>query len=205
MTFDDQDDANPRTLSRGTCFLYVLPCVYDDILKVGFARDPLLRLHQLHRRFYEFFDLDTGFLIQTDTVREARGLETELHRALAVHNAPAPLVIREPAGGGTEWYRGAYAVLSERALVLAGEGYVHHPSLRPWLRERLLRQSADLYSWAETAYAALSVPYADAESPAAEAPLRQAMRDTLDAYAAFDIDLAPVLPDDVLRWYRAGR
>ncbi|MCL1633520.1 GIY-YIG nuclease family protein [Luteimonas sp. SX5] len=203
MTFDDQDDANPRTLSRGACFLYVAPCVYDDILKVGFARDPLLRLHQLHRRFYEFFDLDAAFLIQTDTVREARALETAMHRVLAIHNAPAPLTIREPAGGATEWYRGAYGILRGRAHALADEGYVHHPSLRPWLRERLLRQSTELYSWAETAYAALSL--ADADMPAHEASLRQAMRDTLDAYAAFDIDLAPVLPEDVLRWYRAGR
>jgi hypothetical protein len=32
-----------------------------------------------------------------------------------------------------------------------------------------------------------------------------ALRNTLDAYAAFSIDLAPLLPADVGRWYAARR
>lgn len=197
-------DESVRTLSRGPCFLYVAPCVYEDILKVGFARDPLVRLHTLHRRFYEFFDLDAGFLIETDTVREARDLETLLHRALAIHNAPAPLVVREQAGGRTEWFRGAYDILAERARTLAEEGFVHHPALRPWLRHRLRGQSAALYSWADKAFAELSLyPDSDDISPPS-ALLRRTLLDTLDAYIALDIDLAPIVPEEVLRWHRSG-
>lgn len=204
MIPDEPRDDSVRTLSRGPCFLYVAPCVYEDILKVGFARDPLVRLHTLHRRFYEFFDLDAGFLIETDTVREAQRLETMLHRELAIHNAPAPLVVRDQAGGRTEWFRGAYEILGERARSLAEEGFVHHPALRPWLRHRLLGQSGALYSWADKAFAELSL-YPDNDDPLPQSLLlRQAMLDALDAYVALDIDLAPMLPDEVLQWHRRG-
>lgn len=201
MIPSDPRDEYSRTASRGPCFLYVTPCAYEDILKVGFARDPLVRLHTLHRRFYDFFDLDAGFLIETDSVREARALETMLHRALAIHNAPAPLVVREQAGGHTEWFRGAYAILDERARSLEQEGFIRHPSLRPWLRHRLLGQSTELYAWADKAFGELSL---EPEVPVQVSPLRQGFRDTLDAYVALDIDLVPLLPDEVLQWHRVG-
>ncbi len=205
IPLESRDETN-RTPSRGPCLLYVAPCVYEDILKVGIARDPLARLHTLHRRFYEFFDLDAGFLIETDTVREARGLETMLHKELALHNAPAPLVVREQAGGHTEWFRGAYGILDERARSLSEQGFVHHASLRPWLRHRLQQQSAELYSWADKALAELSLHPGDADPFPQWARLRQTLLDVLDAYAALDIDLAPLLPEDVIRWrLRGGR
>ena len=42
----------PRFASRGRTFVYVLPCRDEDILKVGFSRDPLDRFRTLHRRFF---------------------------------------------------------------------------------------------------------------------------------------------------------
>src|SRR5437868_1685767 len=101
--------------SRGKCFVYVLPCTYEDILKLGFSRDPLDRMQALHPRWFEFFELDQAFLIETETVRDARDVELGLAGVVAEHNAPAPLVIRREAAGHSEWYRGAHAILSRTA------------------------------------------------------------------------------------------
>lgn len=188
-----------RTLSRGRCFLYVAPCMHEDILKLGFARDPLVRLHSLHGRYYEFFDLEAGFLIQTDTVREARDLETSLKHQLADHNAPAPLTARWQAGGHTEWYRGAHDILTDRARALADTGFLHHPSLRAWLRERLIAQGADLYAWADAIVRTLP---ADDVIDRNALPEARTLTDVLDAYADFQIALEPLLSEDALNWYR---
>ena len=102
LRIDTREPGN-RGPSRGRCYLYVLPCAYEDILKLGFSRYPLARMQTLHPRWFEFFDLDRAFVIETDTVREARDLELGLGGVIAEHNAPAPLVIRRQAAGHTEW------------------------------------------------------------------------------------------------------
>ena len=63
------------TSSVARAYVYVLPCAGEDWLKLGFSRDPLTRLQTLHRRYYEFFDTELAFAIETETVREARALE----------------------------------------------------------------------------------------------------------------------------------
>jgi hypothetical protein len=103
---DPREPCN-RGPSRGRAYVYVLPCAYEDLLKLGFSRDPLDRIQTLHPRWFEFFDLDRGFLVESETVHDARDLELGLGRALIEHNAPAPLVISREAAGHTEWYRGA--------------------------------------------------------------------------------------------------
>ncbi|MEJ7745846.1 MAG: GIY-YIG nuclease family protein [Luteimonas sp.] len=194
----DHRDPAGRTASRGRCFLYVLPCAYEDQLKLGFSRDPLQRLQSLHPRYFEVFDLDRAFLVEAETVREARALEFSLRRQLIAHNAPAPLTVRREAGGHTEWYRGAYAALAEAAAALAEGGYTLHDPLRPWLRDALCARRDLLYSWAQ---AMLSLE--ELEDPAGMTMQSQRMAlDVLDAYVAFGIDLEPLLPDAVLRWHR---
>ena len=84
----DRRDPAARTQSRGRCHLYVLPCAHEDLLKLGFSRDPLARLQQLHPRWFEFFDLDRAFAVETETVPDARKLELAQRRLLAEHNAP---------------------------------------------------------------------------------------------------------------------
>ncbi len=54
----DPREPGNRGPSRGRCYLYVLPCAYEDLLKLGFSRDPLDRMQALHPRWFEFFDLD---------------------------------------------------------------------------------------------------------------------------------------------------
>lgn len=186
--------------SRGHCHLYVFPCAWEDLCKIGFSRDPLSRMQALHPRFFEFFDLDGGALVETDTVAEARALETRLRRELAAHNAPVPLTVREEAGGHREWYRGATGALGLATDALARQGHRLHAPLRPWLRHALLQRSDRLFSWTE---AMLSADELD--GAAGWTPAQGRVRDALDAWAAMEIDLAPLLPARVLSWHRRVR
>lgn len=195
---DPRDPAALRTLRWGQCFVYVVPCQFEDQLKLGFSRDPLDRLQALHRRYFEVFDLDRAFLIETETVRDARALELMLARSIEAHNAPAPLTVRREAAGQTEWYRGAYDQLLAAAKALQEKGHVLHDPMRPWLRAALLNRRDLLFSWTQ----AMLTP-ATLDAPAAHTPTERAVRDALDAYVIFGIDVEQVLPAEVLRWHRA--
>ena len=193
----DRRDPASRTLSRGRCFLYVLPWAsYEDVLKLGFSRDPLERMQSLHPRYFEVFDLDRAFLVETEAVGDARSLELSLRRMLVAHNAPAPLTVRRAAAGHTEWYRGAYAQLAETGRALLARGHVLHDPLRPWLRESLLARSDQLFSWTQAMLSPEELEWHGATTPG-----QRAVRDALDAFAACDIALEPVLPEAVWRWY----
>ncbi|WP_268628169.1 hypothetical protein, partial [Escherichia coli] len=56
----------------GRVFAYVFPCAWEDHAKIGFSRDPLRRISALHRRWFEFFDLDAGALVEAESERDAR-------------------------------------------------------------------------------------------------------------------------------------
>src|SRR6187549_206059 len=129
----DRDDRPWRPAASGRSFVYVLPCLGEDLLKLGMSRDPLDRFQNLHRRWFDFFDLDAARLVETDSVREARAIETRLRRALRAHNAPAPLLVSTAAGGGTEWFRGAHDILSTEVDALQAAGLRVHVPARPWL------------------------------------------------------------------------
>lgn len=195
----DPREPSSRGPNRGKCFVYVLPCAYEDILKLGFSRDPLQRMQALHSRWFEFFDLDAGFLVETETVRDARDLELGLANVIAEHNAPVPLVIRPEAAGHSEWYRGAHPTLARTAQTLAAGGYILHAPLRPWLRERLAECSDRLFSWT------LAMLSPEDLEGAAPTPARRRVDDTLDSFGALDIDIEPFVPQPVLEWYRRHR
>ena len=192
----DPREPGNRGPSRGLSYLYVLPCAYEDILKLGFSRDPLGRMQALHPRWFEFFDLDRAFLVEAETVRDARDLELGMGRVIAEHNAPAPLVIRREAAGHTEWYRGAYDALATTAHALAAGGYAMHAPLRPWLRERLVERSDRLFSWT---MAMLPPEVLEMRDPSS---VRRVL-DMLDAFGSLNIELEPWLPPQVLDWYRS--
>lgn len=187
--------------SEGLSYVYVLPCVCEDLLKLGFSRDPLARMQALHPRYYEFFDLDRGFLFETDTVAEARGLELRLRRAFAEHNAPAPLTIRRAAGGRTEWYRGAFDALSAEMERRAGEGSIVHRPLSAWLRAGLLAQRDLLFARAGALLEAV-----EGEPDLLDRPemsgIRQNALDTIDAYRAARLPLHDCLPATLMAWYQ---
>jgi len=189
-------DEGTRIPSRGRCYLYVFPCGWEDLCKLGISRDPLERLQALHPRWFEFFDLESGMLVELDRVREARDLELALGHALAEHKAVAPLTVRPEAGGHTEWYRGVASRLAVELDALREGGHVVH-ALRDWLGTALAARSDRLYAWTQ------SVLDADAlESSSCMLPAQRAVRDALDALGALDLDVAPWVPDAVLAWYR---
>lgn len=189
------------TSSAARAFVYVLPCHGEDWLKLGFSRDPLARMQALHPRFYEFFDTRLAFALETETVREARALETRLARALGAHAAPAPLTVMPLAGGHTEWYRGAYANLSDAAAALAQQGYPLHRPLHDWIRDRLVAGADLLYAWT----APLSSDERAARGAGSRTTLAQRrVADVLDAYRASAIDLTRWLPADLLDWHDAA-
>lgn len=186
--------------SRGRCHLYVLPCGWEDLCKLGFSRDPLARMEALHPRFFEFFDLGRGVLVETDTVAEARAFETRLRRELVAYNAPAPLTIRAQAGGHREWYRGAARLLATAIDALAAQGHRVHAPLRPWLRDALLRHGDRLYSWTE---AMLSPD--ELQGLGGWTPAQQRVLDALDAWTAMELDPGPFLPPTVRAWHQRLR
>ena len=205
---DDQtfEDVRPRDPgvgpSRGRAFVYVMPCRYEDILKVGFSRDPLDRLRTLHARWFEFFDLDAGLLIETDSVADARRLETLLGESVAAHSAPAPLVVPRIAAGHTEWYRGAYAPLAASVESLhAQHGYPIHRPASLWLVHALEQRAAVLYAWSATQLDAIRA-FEHGPSHDAVASLARTLRDTLDAYDALGLPPERWIGEDVRRWYR---
>lgn len=199
MPVDPRDPVAAHTLSRGRCYLYLAPCAYEDLAKVGFSRDPLQRLQSLHRRWFEFFLPERIALVELDTVREARVLEGALKRELAELNTPVPLTIAREAAGHGEWYRGASDRLARFVRHLAAEGHRVHAPADAWLRDALQARADLLYSWTE---AALSVD--ELELRAGPTPAQRTVRDALDAYAAFGLEVQERVPAAVWRWYRAG-
>jgi len=182
----------------GRCYAYVFPCRWEDHCKIGFSNNPLYRIGTLHPRWFEFFDLEHGVLVEAESVRDARDLELALRAGLVEHNAPAPLAIRPSAGGHTEWFRGAQAQVDARVASLAAHGYRVHP-LDGWLRAMLAARTDRLHEWS---LSQLTVD--ELEGRAGPTPAQARVRDVLDACAALELTIASLLPDAVLDWYRRG-
>lgn len=200
----DDEVSHPRFASRGRTFVYVLPCRDEDLLKVGFSRDPLDRLRTLHRRFFEFFDLDRGLLIDTDYLRDARRIERLFITTFAEQRAPAPLVVRKSAAGYTEWFRG----VSPRADALARQlceeqGFRLHAPLATWLHDRLDERAGWLFGWSARMFEALEYEYFNAPPEAGYGLGARALRDALDTCAALGMELQTLVPGEVVDWYRS--
>jgi hypothetical protein len=187
------------TPSEGTAYVYVAPCRFEDILKLGFSRDPLARLQSLHPRWYDFFDLDAGWLVETDRVREARDLELLLRHGIALHNAPSPLVVVRAAAGHTEWFRGALPALGVATAALVEAGHLVHRPLRDWVRPRLEARSDQLFHWSADMLQAIeqAAYVGDPLRPGLEGRLR----DALDAWPALGLPLAHYVPEAVAGWH----
>lgn len=190
-----------RGFSEGACHLYVLPCAYEDLLKLGFSRQPLERMQALHPRFFEFFDLDRALLVETETVRDARRLELELRHALVEHSAPPPLTVRPQAAGHTEWYRGAYAVLEEAVGGLRERGHTVHAPLRPWLEAQMQSRAPSMFSWGSRVLERVEGEPDHLDRLPMLHALRQQVLDVIDAHRALGVDVAQHLPVTLEQWY----
>ncbi|WP_201314781.1 GIY-YIG nuclease family protein [Dyella sp. EPa41] len=200
----DEEFIEPRFAPRGRAYVYVLPCRDEDLLKIGFSREPLQRFRTLHRRFFEFFDLERGLLIEVDRVAQARRIERLFLTSWIDQRAPAPLVVPASAAGHTEWYRGIGAEVTALARRLAqDEGLVLHHPLRPWLVAELSQRADALYDWSERMLAEAMLEREHAGLPG-QGPLELALLDTLAMCEAIGLPLDERLPEAVAEWYRYG-
>lgn len=178
-------------------YLYLWPCAYEDLVKLGISRDPLARVRAFSPRWFEFFDLDHAQLLEADLRSDVQAAETRLKRELKLLNAPPPLLVPPRAAGHTEWFRGGTAEIAMAMQLLRGQGYRLHAPARAWLRAALDAESDRLYGWAEAMLQSLH----DLGDDPSAAPLRQALRDACDAQCAMDLPLAERVSPAVLAWY----
>jgi hypothetical protein len=201
-----EDDAPyPRFASRGKAYVYVLPCRDEDLLKVGFSRDPFTRFSTLHRRFFDFFELERGLLLDAERVTHARRIERRLIETFREQRAMAPLVVPASAAGHTEWYRGIHTDVSAMLEDIAkAEGLPLSRSLRPWLRGYLEARADLLYDWSARIVDTLDWAEHNAPGDPAARRLQRALVDTLDMFVAAGVAIEPLLPDRVTDWYANG-
>ena len=190
----------PRTLGRGRSYVYMLPCRDQDLLKIGFSREPLLRLRTLHRRFFDYFDLRRGLLLEVERVAQARAIERDILLRHAAERSPPPLVISDQAAGYTEWLRGVAPEVTARLREVAGRDAYPLHGLRDWVHGMFEAQSDRLYELSlklleAVEYEAFNVPRELATGQAASSLIY-----VLDACEAVGIDIATVFPERVLRW-----
>ena len=172
-------------------FVYVVPARFEDILKIGFSRDPAHRIRSFHSRYFEYFDLERGFLITANDEKDARRIERVLALRFAEHRTHAPLVIEQAPGGSTEWYRGALPLVLQASNRIVDEGgYSPLISVAARIREQLLREREHLYEHATAVIDATDALGDDARAN----EIAEAFRNSLDAFRAFAITVDEYLP-----------
>lgn len=185
---------------RGRTYLYAFPIAGEDFGKLGIARDPLVRLQAFSRRYYDFFDLTQGWLVEAESIGEARSWETHLKRLLRLHAAPAPIEVPSRAGGRTEWFRGASLQLVDAREQLAAQGFQVHAPLSTWVADQLLPWRDQLDGLERRLVAQLG---AVENWPAAWAhPVLVALRDALDACAVMRLSLDGAVSLALQAWHR---
>lgn len=199
-------DGTPRVVSQRRTFVYVLPCRDEDILKVGYSRNPMQRLHALHRRYFRFFDLDRALLVEAESLRDARRIERLFITRFAHDRAPAPLVVRQAAAGQTEWFRGVARQADAMARAIAtDEGLTLHAPLRGWLRERLQEHSETLFDCSASMLDTVEYEQFNLAVHQQSGYAAASLRHLLDLYDELELDLNRLVPPRVLVWYRGSR
>ncbi|MFS8138500.1 MAG: GIY-YIG nuclease family protein [Thermomonas sp.] len=196
------EDTYPRFASQGRTFVYVLPCRDEDLLKVGFSRDPLGRFRTLHRRYFDFFDLDRGLLLEVEHLREARRIERFFIETFAADRSPAPMVIPLSAAGHTEWFRGVSVQADALARQLCAQhACVLHAPLADWIRRRFGDWSELLHDWSSRMLALIQYEHFNVHPAERQRHAERALRGVLDAYVALDLDIDALVPETVAAWY----
>ena len=204
----DEDPGFPRQLARGKAFVYIVPCRDDTLFKIGYTRDPLARWQTLHRRFFEFFDLERGVLIASDKVSEARRIERSLLATFIDYQAFAPLIVPASAAGHTEWFRGVLeeAVTGASDHAVCAGLTVHRPPAA-WLRAVLIERTDRLFAWTRRMLDMIEFESHNASErhPNDADRYERGLGDALDAMESMDLDIAPHVPADVLQWHALRR
>lgn len=201
--WDEQGAADFLPSTRGErTFVYVLPCLGEDLTKVGFTHDPVQRFRAFHPRFFALFDLQQGMLIETGRLRDARRLERLLIERWPDCRASAPLLVSEAAGGHTEWFRGIADEVGVFACRAAERyGYTVHAPLRDWLHMHFSQRADQLYEWSMRMLAMIDWQMLSLPPEARDGRYAKILRDTLDACAAVDMHLAGLVSPRVLAWH----
>lgn len=190
----------PRTLGKGRSYVYMLPCRDQDLLKIGFSREPLERFRTLHRRFFDYFDLDRGLLLEVERVTQARAIERDILLRHAAERSPAPLVIADRAAGYSEWLRGVEPQVSARLHELAAaHGHPLH-DLRGWMRGMFGAQADAFYDWSLKLLEAIEYETFNVPAELATGRAARALAYAMDACEAVGIDAAAVFPEEVMAW-----
>lgn len=190
----------PRTLGRGRSFVYMLPCRDQDLLKIGFSREPLVRFRTLHPRFFDYFDLQRGLLLEVDRVAQARAIERDVLQRHAQERSPAPLAVPDQAAGYTEWLRGVEPEVTARLREVAErDAYALH-GLRDWVRQMFDAQSDHLYDLSLKLLEAIEYEAFNVPKELSTHQAERSLAYVLDACAAVGIDMGARFPESVLAW-----
>jgi len=190
----------PRSLAKGRTFVYMLPWREQDLLKVGYSRQPLVRLRTLHRRFFDVLDLQRGWLLEAERLAQARKIERDLLVRHAEQRSPAPLLVADEAAGYSEWFRGVCPeVTGELHEVAAREGLALH-SLHDWLRRWFSDQSDGVYEWSLRVLEAIEYETFNVPPERQRGEAARSLRYVMDACEAVGLPLAGLFPDSVLAW-----
>ena len=181
-------------ITMNAASVYIIPVRFEEILKIGFSREPARRIRSFHARYFEYFDLDRGLVVTVNDEKDARRVERVLARQFADHRSRAPLVVEQAPGGHTEWYRRAYSQVLEASTQLIVEGgYPPPTSAADLIREHLVRERDHLF---EHATALVDVIDGLGNGDPQALRVATAFRDVLHAFEAFDIPVAEFLPDE---------
>jgi hypothetical protein len=192
----------PRFENKGRAYVYVLPRLGEDQVKLGFSRDPFERFRTLHPQFHAFFDLDQGLLVELDSIKEARRIERLFIERWPEHRCSAPLEVSSQAGGCTEWFRG----ISEHADVFAQRiaeryGYQVHRPLKRWLHQRMSGYADALFDWSLQIVEIIEWQECNVPEHARDGRFAIALKGTLDALSVVGVNTHRRLPPAVQRWY----
>ena len=193
-----------RTAHRGRTYVYVLPCHGEDLVKVGFSKNPAQRFQALDRRFYDHFDLDQGMLIETDYLKDARRIERLFIERWPACRASAPLAVSDAAGGHTEWFRGISVEVAAFGYHLAQRyGYSVHAPMRMWLHAYFAERADLLFSWSSALLERIEQQSLHMPAHACDPSYAIALSRGLDLYERLYFELPSLVPDDVLAWRSA--
>jgi len=192
----------PRSLSKGRTFVYMLPWREQDLLKVGYSRQPLVRMRSLHRRFFDVFDLQRGLLLEAERLAQARKIEREIIERHAAERSPAPLIVPDEAAGYSEWFRGVCPEVSAQLHEAAArEGLPVH-SLGDWLRQWFDSQSDGLYEWSLRMLEAIEYETFNVPAPVQRGEAARSLRYVMDACEAVGLPLANRFAERALAWHQ---
>lgn len=190
-------------MARGSStYVYVLPSLGEDLVKVGLTHDPMERFRSFHPRFHVHFDLERGLLMETKRLSDARRVERLFIERWPDHRAPPPLIVNESAGGHSEWFRGIDDGVMEFALRIAERyDFVVYTPLRAGLAKGVADRADVLYQWSSTMFDAVR-RQAHLDSADQDPRYARALNDALDTCVAIGLPVETLVPPPVWAWYK---